>query len=275
MNATGNASDDVFDSVDDGVQQKRTQSFYFYRDSKDNYLNPTRGWRIGSSVSFTGGNVLGGDDHFIKLSPEFTVYYSPFHLPFLKSHPCVFELRANATFLVPPMFRSRLEDKYPYANNEWLEIDDRLTIGGPETIRAWDYYDYDFPDSWRYVGLYHRILYGLEFRVPIHPQMLWLAFFFDAGSLWSDSYWEKQLDEDYQDEVQTDLASGELHRIDEFFDNDVNLMKYFRYSYGFGFRIQIPMMPLRFWFGRKMIYDDGFKTVSDFTFQFAIGDMRF
>jgi len=36
------------------------------------------------------------------------------------------------------------------------------------------------------------------------------------------------------------------------------------------------MMPLRFWFGRKLIYSGGrFKSVGGLTFQFAIGDMRF
>ncbi len=56
-------------------------------------------------------------------------------------------------------------------------------------------------------------------------------------------------------------------------------MYYFKYSYGFGFKIQIPMMPLRFWFGRKLAWvgqDKGyFEPMGDFTFQFGIGDYRF
>ncbi|NCC45247.1 MAG: hypothetical protein EOM18_17060, partial [Clostridia bacterium] len=70
-----------------------------------------------------------------------------------------------------------------------------------------------------------------------------------------------------------DRESGELMRIDEFFKAD--LLSYFRYSYGVGLKVQIPMMPLRFWFGKKMIYDDGFKTISGYNFQFSIGDIRF
>jgi outer membrane protein insertion porin family len=130
------------------------------------------------------------------------------------------------------------------------------------------------PDSWNKVGLHHRILYGAEYRIPLHPQMLWLVLFFDAGSLWSDKFWEKQLGESDREYVDKDLKSGRLRRITQITDG--NLLPYFIYSYGFGIKVQVPMMPLRFWFGKKMIYDDGFKTISgDYNFQFSIGDRRF
>ena len=103
--------------------------------------------------------------------------------------------------------------------------------------------------------------------------MLWLALFVDAGSLWSDPFWEKTLYQDNRTLIQNDLDSGELYRIQDF--GKVNLLGYFRYSYGFGFRIQIPMMPLRFWFGQKVVYEGRFRQLGGFTFQFAIGDLRF
>ena len=270
---SGNCPDEVFMYVDGGGQEKRTFKIYTFMDSKDNYLNPTRGIRTGLSISFTGGAVFRGDDHYIQYSPEFYAYFSPFHLPFLESHPTAIELRISADFIKPPLGKSWVSGYQNYENDEWLESEDRLDIGGPETVRGWDYYDSDLPESWRYVGLYHRILYGAEFRVPIHPQMLWGVMFFDAGALWSDKYWEKQLSDTYSDYVQQDLASGKLKRIDDIFDTD--LLPYFIYSYGFGLKVQIPMMPLRFWFGRKMIYNNGFKSISGYNFQFAIGDMRF
>jgi len=269
VDPSGNCGDSVFITEALGIQEKRTVTLYTYRDSKDNYMNPTAGSKIGMKVAITGGSVLGGGDHFIKYYPEMNFYYSPFHLPFLKTHPCVFELRANATLTGRPLGSVSQN----YEKNEWLESEDRLYMGGPETIRGWDYFDLEFPSSWRSIGLPHRILYGLEFRVPVHPQMLWFAFFFDAGSLWSDTFWEKQLGESSRETVLEDYESGEVYRLDEIMD--VDLMSYFRYSYGFGFRIQIPMMPLRFWFGRKMIYDGSFRTISGYNFQFGIGDMRF
>jgi outer membrane protein insertion porin family len=123
------------------------------------------------------------------------------------------------------------------------------------------------------VGLFHRILYGAEFRVPIHPSLFWVVLFFDAGSLWSDPFWEKQLSLENQEIVAQDLLTKDVRHIQDF--GKTNFLKYFKYSYGFGFRVQIPMMPLRFWFGRKMIYTGKFKSIGGFQFQFAIGDMRF
>ena len=274
LDPSGNSPDEVFLAVDEGQQEKRSLKFYLFRDSKDNYMNPTRGWRIGLSHAIVGGGLLRGQDHYMQVSPEMYVYYSPFHIPFLKSHPTVIELRGSADFLMSPMMKSWVEKNQPNEENDWLDSDDRLDIGGPETIRGWEYHDHSLPDSWRYVGLHHRILYGAEYRIPVHPQMLWVTAFFDAGSLWSDRFWEKKLNnETYSGYIQEDLATGKLRRIDQFFDGD--LMPYFIYSYGFGIKVQVPMMPLRFWFGKKMIYDEGFKTISGYNFQFSIGDIRY
>jgi outer membrane protein insertion porin family len=276
LNPSGNASDAVFIEESLGIQEKRTVTLYVYRDSRDNSMNPTRGTRVELAVGFTGGTLLRGDDHYLKYSPEISFYYSPFNLPFLKTHPCVIELRSNATFLTPPFARGVLSRIQPQDENPWLETEDYLYIGGPETLRGWEYYDLDLPSSWR-IGLYHRILYGAEFRVPIHPQMLWLAFFFDAGSLWTDSFWERTRGTSNIETLNEDKAAGLVHDIRDI--TDINLMYYFKYSYGFGFKIQIPMMPLRFWFGRKLAWvgqDKGyFEPMGDFTFQFGIGDYRF
>lgn len=281
---SGNSSEEIYYLQKLGFQEKRSITVFLAHDSRDNYLNPTRGASIDMSAMFTGGQVLGGSDHYIKLSPSAFIYFSPFHLPFLKSHPCVFEFRASGDFIVKPINSGSVSRKQPYLSvasifgsfglkDPWLEPEDRLNLGGPETLRGWDYYDKKFPESWQKVGLFHRILYGVEFRVPIHPRMLWLALFFDAGSLWSDPFWEKHLSRENLDLVVKDLATRDLQRIQNF--SKVNILSYFKYSYGFGFRIQIPMMPLRFWFGRKMIYDGKFKSIDGLTFQFGIGDMRF
>ncbi len=283
---SGNSSEDVYYSAGLGYQQKRSVTVFLSHDSRDNYLNPTKGALIDISTNFTGGSVLGGSDHYIKINPEFSIYFSPFHLPFLKSHPCVFELRASGSFIVKPFGSGAVDRKQPRHSlvyyltagesdlkDPWLEPEDRLNIGGPETLRGWDYYDKKFPESWQNVGLFHRILWGVEFRVPIHPQMLWFAVFFDAGSLWSDPFWERQLSRENLDIVAQDLVTKDLLHIQDF--GKENILKYFKYSYGFGFRIHFPMMPRRFWFVRKLIYDGKFKSVGGLTFQFAIGDMRF
>ncbi len=277
VNPSGNCSDEVFISEALGVQEKRTVTTYIYRDTRDNYMNPTKGWRAEFSAAFTGGTVIRGDDHFVKYSPDLYIYFSPFNLPLLKTHPCVFEFRGNASFLRPPFQRDKVEKMQDRNENPWLEQEDRLIIGGPETLRGWDYYENALPDSWQN-GLFHRILYGVEFRVPVHPQMLWLVLFFDAGSLWGDTFWDRSLiDEGDRTTLANDKSDKKLYDINEF--NEVDKLDYFKYSWGFGFKIQIPMMPLRFWFGRKLDWvgkDEGyFKEISGFNFQFSIGDMRF
>ena len=279
VNPSGNCSDEIFIDEALGIQEKRTITDYIYWDTRDNYMNPTKGWKAEFAVSFTGGAIIRGDDHFIKYSPDLYFYLTPFHLPFLKTHPCVFELRGNANFIKPPFQRRKIEKMQPNSENPWLELEDRLYLGGPETLRGWDYgaSESGFPKSWQN-GLYHEILYGAEFRVPIHPQMLWLVLFFDAGSLWSDKFWEGTItDSTQKEELETDRRNKLLYDITDF--KNVDLMRYFRYGWGFGFKIQIPMMPLRFWFGRKLEWvgkDQGyFKEISGFNFQFGIGDMRF
>lgn len=279
LNPSGNSPDDLFIEEALGIQESRTTTLYIYRDTKDNYLNPTKGWRAEMSVGFTGGYIIRGDDHYITYSPELFYYYTPFHLPFLKTHPCVIELRANGKFLMPPLSRNRVQDMQPREENPWLETEDMLYLGGPETLRGWEpsYYENSFPESWRR-RLYHRITYGAELRIPVHPQMFWLALFFDAGSLWTDSFWEQTRDESDREIFAQDKADHKLYNISDFFDADK--MDYFKYSWGFGFKVQIPMMPLRFWFARKVKWvgkDEGFfKEISkNFNFQFAIGDYRF
>ncbi|MBN1532189.1 MAG: outer membrane protein assembly factor BamA [Spirochaetes bacterium] len=275
LDPTGDSSDEVFRAVALGREESRTIGFYIAHDSRDNYLNPTRGLQMELLVEFTGGILLGGDDHYIRYTPEFDLFFSFFHLPFLRSHPVVFEVRGNATFMTPPWWRATVTRNHNYLRNEWLPQENRLVMGGPETLRGWDYLDSDFPFSWRYIGLFHRILYGVEIRVPLHPQMLWMAFFFDAGALFNDRYWMRQLSTEYQEYLLTDMTNRDLMFLDQMWGRRNRLMSYFRYSYGFGFRIQIPMMPLRFWFGRKLEYDGGFKSIGGFNFQFAIGDMRY
>lgn len=273
-NPTGNASEEVMRLEDIGVQQKRKLTYYASYDTTDSTLNPTKGVNTYLGVSFVGGAVLWGDDHFTQIKPKAEWYYSPFHFPYLKDYPVVFQLRGSATFLTPPLGAGVVERNQPHEENPWLELEDRLYLGGPETVRGWEYYDYDLPESWR-DRLYHQILYGAEIRFPLHPQFLWMALFFDAGSLYSDTYWD-QYAENY-DAILEDKDNGQTKDIKEIFG--VDPLRYFKYSYGFGFRVQIPMLPLRFWFGKKAVWkgftEGGLDTISDYNFQIQVGDIHF
>ncbi|MFW6365511.1 MAG: outer membrane protein assembly factor BamA [Spirochaetota bacterium] len=273
-NPTGNATEEIMRLEDIGTQEKRMVTMYGSYDTTDSELVPTKGVNTYLGVSFIGGMLLWGDDHYTKINPKIEWFKTPFHIPYLKDYPVVFQLRGSGTFLTPPMGDDIVRRNQSHGDNPWLEMEDQLYIGGPETVRGWNYYDYDLPESWRN-RLYHQILYGAEVRIPIHPQYLWMAFFFDAGALYTDSYWD-QYEEDF-DTIRDDKQAGRLYDIKDIHESDP--LKYFKYSYGFGFRVQIPMLPLRFWFGKKAVWkgftDGGLDTISDYNFQVQIGDTRF
>jgi outer membrane protein insertion porin family len=279
--ASGNCSDDIFIEKSLGIQDKRTLSGHITYDSRNNYLNPTRGAKVELEAGMTGGYFIRGDYHFISYTPSVELYFSPMKLPNLPSHPIVIQLRGSGNFITPPFMRDKVAKMQNQTTNPWVKTEDVLYLGGPGfpgsgLMRGWDLSDTDYPESWQ-DGLYHQLLYGAELRIPFHPEYLWGTLFFDAGSLWTDSFWEKSVSESKKTDIDNDKASGKLHDIRDF--NKVGLMSYFRYSYGFGFKIQIPMMPLRFYFGRKLLWngvDNGFfKPISGFNFQFTIGDFIF
>jgi outer membrane protein insertion porin family len=281
IDADGSCSDTIFIEKSLGIQVKREISTYINYDSRNNYLNPTKGLRATFEVGMIGGVLLRGDDHFMRYSPGIECFYSPFNIPFTENYPIVLEFRASATFLAPPFMRNRVARMQSQERNPWLESDDFLYVGGAGLqgtgiLRGWEWGDTSFPDSWNH-GLFHQVLYGAELRIPIQPQYLWTAFFFDAGSLWGDSFWDRHQTDEVESMFAKDKASGKMYDIDQF--SKVKLMPYFRYSWGFGFKIQIPMMPLRFWFGQKLLWSGTnhgyFKSISGFNFQFSIGDMVF
>ena len=275
--ASGNCSDETFKIKALGIQEKRVISLNLYHNSTDHSLLTTKGLNLDFETLFVGGSLIGGQDHYVEHIVSGAWYYSPFSLPYLPKNKCVIELRASGDFINPPFSKSKVSKRQDNTKNPWLEEDDRLEIGGPETVRGWDYNDSKLPDSWN-DGLYHRLQYGAEFRIPLLFDYVWTALFFDAGSLWSDSRWERYADKELAATIAEDRANGDLYNLGEI--GDVNAMKYFRYSWGFGVRIQMAMMPLRFWWGQKLQWDGikqgGFSRVDKkFSFQFTIGDIRF
>ncbi|MGL4369865.1 MAG: BamA/TamA family outer membrane protein, partial [Spirochaetota bacterium] len=279
---SGNSPDSVLIEKNLGILEKRALKLSLARNTMDNSLNPTKGTRAVFSTSVVGGYLLRGDSHYLKYEPGFEAYYTPFHVPFIDDYPCVFQIRASGDFLAPPLQKSKIQEIQDRYANDWLKSDDRLLIGGPPgygtdgVLRGWDPYSDPLPTSWQN-GLYHQITYGAEFRFPVHPQYLWVVFFFDAGSLWTDKFWEQTKSEAERAVLEADKESGLVYDIRDI--GQADLMGYFRYSYGVGFKIQIPMMPLRFWFGKKLLWngewDKPFTKVGGFDFQFAIGDASF
>ncbi len=102
-----------------------------------------------------------------------------------------------------------------------INSDDLLYVGGVDSVRGYEYWEVG---KWKYGG-FSRIYGNFEFRLPIAEDLLWFVLFCDAGNTWPRSH----------------LANFDYRE--------------YNYSTGFGFRIQIPMMPIRLYFPKKFYYD--------------------
>ncbi|MBK9501143.1 MAG: BamA/TamA family outer membrane protein [Leptospiraceae bacterium] len=197
--------------------------------------------------------------------------------------------------------------------NPYILQQDLQFIGGYESLRGWFFQDNNYPREWQN-GANHRVLFSSELRFPIEPSLLWLVLFFDSGAMYEDvSKWSGTRKADakaYDQLVQNQrwnsnpdqalniyfrehydpfslkpLAESplELNNPGRLVLSGDNLaVDRFRYSWGFGLRIQIPVLPLRLYMAQKLRYtgvaDHPFSTYNDsknFQFVFGIGDIRF
>jgi outer membrane protein insertion porin family len=184
------------------------------------------------------------------------------------------EIRASATFTQPikPFWSSQ-----DNATNPYVEIQDRLYLGGYESLRGWTLFDAFYGDTpagqtWRNGGS-HRILFGSEIRVPVEPSLFWLVLFFDAGALYQNLA-------EYSFSSTTPAATVNAYSQAQL-SQQTFALSYFRYSWGFGFRLQIPILPLRIYLAKRLLWDDNLGWFRDhpnqsgFEFVFGIGDRRF
>ena len=246
-------------------------------DIRDNIRTTTQGFRSDFRVHIV-GNILGGTDHYIKYEPSTQFYWWPFDYTLfgllrynvLRRWRVVLEHRISLGFTqtTKPLYGNQDRRDNPYA-----EIDARYTLGGYESLRGWDYNDALFPTAWRN-GASHRTLFGSELRLPLEPSILWFVFFFDGGALFEDAP-AALIDEQPSSQAAINSINGSALSATNFFDP-----KYFRYSWGFGFRLEIAILPIRFYLGKRMIWDRNtnfLKEIPDagWNISFGIGDFRF
>jgi outer membrane protein insertion porin family len=279
--ASSMVDDSVFLLVQRGWQLKNTITNGIFYDDRDNIFNTTRGVRLEFSHDFV-GNILGGQDHFMRYYPQVDFFwwmmdYTFFNLirkNVLRRWRVVQEIRASATFTQPikPIWSPQDPATDPY-----VEIQDRLYLGGYESLRGWTLFDPFYGDTpagqtWRNGGS-HRILFGSEIRVPVEPSLFWLVLFFDAGALYQNL-------EEYSFSSTTPAATINAYSQAQLSQRTFAL-SYFRYSWGFGFRLQIPILPLRIYLAKRLLWDDNLGWFRDhpnqsgFEFVFGIGDRRF
>ncbi|MBV6494404.1 MAG: Outer membrane protein assembly factor BamA [Turneriella sp.] len=286
-NASSMVDDSVFLLVQRGWQFKNMITNGIYYDNRDNIFNTTRGLRFELSHDFV-GNILGGQDHFMRYYPQVDFFWWMMDFTFfnmirknvLRRWRIVQEIRASATFTQPtsPFWGSQNNSVNPY-----VEYQDRLFLGGYESLRGWTLFDSFYGidkngntdqagATWRNGGS-HRVLFGSEIRVPVEPSLFWLVLFFDAGAL-------------YQNPSEYAFAaSAQPTLVQAYNDSSLNArnfsLGYFRYSWGFGFRLQIPILPLRIYLAKRLLWDEhagwfiNHPDQSGFEFVFGIGDRRF
>ncbi len=309
------ASDEVIRRANLGWQFKSSFTNGLIYDTRDNIFNPTSGMNLDLSVEFT-GQLLGGQDHFNRYRITASHYYSPFDYTFwgffksrsLKRWRFVIETRVSATFTHETAPFGKEQDK---TVNPYLETSDRLYLGGYESLRGYDYQtDDNFPGPWwLFGGVNHLLLGSVEFRFPIEPSTLWWTFFVDAGSgyvnLGELTGTMREYVETYEDSVRQ--STEELPPIEALIRQTHNIVNYNKYPYknyydwhdprravlsqrnvaldrmlwswGFGLRVQIPVLPIRLFMAQKLAYNNGrlapIPGDSKFQFVFGIGDYRF
>lgn len=196
----------------------------------------------------------------------------------------------------------------PRIANPYIQVQDYLYMGGVESLRGYNYQDRHFPVDW-WSGAAHRTLVSSELRFPIEPSMLWLVTFLDGGSMYENvnKFYGDRLNalNTYRanvNQLQTsnpalyylqanynsygqkiNESSFELNDPGKLVLSSNNIsMDRFRWSWGFGLRIQIPVLPLRLYFAQKLQFtgdaNHPFTKYADdpkFNFVFGIGDIKF
>lgn len=275
-NPSSMVDDSVYLLVNQGWQIKNTLTNGIYFDNRDNVFNTTEGMRADFSVDIV-GSIVGGNDHFNRYNPSVQYYWWVFDYTFfnlirknvLRRWRVVFEHRASASFTqqTAPVYGSQDRTDNPY-----IEVEDRLYLGGYESLRGWNLFDVYYPNAWRDGGS-HRVLFGTELRLPVEPSLFWVVLFFDAGAMY-DEISHYTIDESTTQADIDDIKSAQLSA-------DNFALDYFRYSWGFGFRLQIPILPLRIYLAKRLYWDQNrnwFRELPQqdgFDFVFGIGDKRF
>ncbi|WP_448587596.1 outer membrane protein assembly factor BamA [Thermocrinis sp.] len=148
-----------------GTRQSRKLSFGLSRDTRDNYLFPTKGslTELGYTVAIP---VAGGTERFNKVSLS--------HQTFIKD-----TLLDTGLILT---FKGALGFVEPYGKKT-IPLDERFFVGGDFTVRG---YKYGYagpldPNTLEPVGAEKQLILSAEANYPLYKRILFLSAFYDTG----------------------------------------------------------------------------------------------
>lgn len=199
------APSNSFLAAQEGSSIKSTAGVSISRDTRDQFFIPTRGNRSSISVEFAGG-PLGGDVETIFSEAKTSQFW-----PVWNDH--VLNIRGTVSSV----------ESY---GSEEVPIYDRLYLGGPRTLRGFDYRDIsprDPNNNNEPYGGQSSWFASAEYTIPLWTKIRG-AFFYDIGAVGEDTF--------------------------DFLEPDMNS------CYGIGARFDLPMFPLRLDYAFPHLTDD-------------------
>ena len=190
-----------------GARTKSTLGYTVSRDTRDQFFIPTRGNRSSITAELSGG-PLGGDTEIYFLEAKTSHYW-----PLWNDH--VLNLKGAVRVVEG------------YGDDQFVPIFDRLFLGGPRTLRGFEYRDVSprtiTVGSDEPIGGKSSFYGTVEYTVPLWDKVRGAAFY-DIGSVNPDAF---------------SFGADHLNS-----------------NYGFGVRIDLPMFPLRLDYAFPHITDD-------------------
>jgi outer membrane protein insertion porin family len=138
------------------------------RDSRDSYFMPTRGSWI-TLAEEVGASWLGGNVEFHKETLRTAFYVSPFEGHVVR-------------------LRGEIGSVEEFGDSTEVSIFERFFLGGPRTVRGFDYRDVGPKDeNGEPIGGKSSLLLSLEYTFPLVDPIRG-AVFYDTGNVWSAAY---------------------------------------------------------------------------------------
>jgi outer membrane protein insertion porin family len=204
--------------AEEGKRLKSGVNFTWSRDTRDRFFNPSRGNKTTITPYFAGG-PLGAETDIYGAKIRSGQYWAPF----------------GGTVL---NLRGQMETVESFGDSEFVPIFDRLFLGGPNTLRGFEYRDVGPKENGEPTGGNSSAYFTLEYTVPIWSKIRG-AVFYDWG-----------------------VVNNEAFDFDTFGYND---------NWGIGIRLDLPGFPLRLDYAWPITYYEDQGQDGNGRFNFQIG----